>query len=393
MLKGQNIICISSTDWDGVWGSRQQIMLRLAKENRVLYVEGQVGPEQLLIRRRWLWKAKLRRWREGLKKIKGNLWIWSPPLVPPGRYYSLLANRLGQWLISLYLRRLAQDLDFSDPILWIYPPQCGDLIGRFNEKLAIYHCIDEAAGGISGRKRRVIQQEEGVLLEKADVIFVHSRGLLESKSGFNPNIYLIPSAADIDHFAKVQEENTPIHPDIKRLQRPVIGQVGNFDARSDVELITYLATTHPEWSIAIVGLVQEERVDVSALKKLQNVHFLGKRHFQELPSLIKGMDVCIIPYVVSEMTIYINPLKLYEYMAAGKPIVSTDLPEVRPFYEVVTIARTPEEFAQGIAAALANDSPTQVQRRMAIARQHSWDQRVEAMSKIIMQTLSAKGSE
>ena len=150
-----DILCISTTDWDEIWGSRQQIMTRLAaKGNRVLFVERQVGPEHL-----WfdpgLRRRKLAAWHgPAFRKQAENLWLWQPPLMPPGRYYSLAVNALGQKRLAVHLRPVLESLDFSRPVLWMYPPHSAPLIGRFGERLAVYHCIDRFAAGQRGLKRR-----------------------------------------------------------------------------------------------------------------------------------------------------------------------------------------------------------------------------------------------
>ena len=179
MIKGFDIVCISTTDWFDIWGSRQHLMKRFSKYNRILFVETQIGPEHL-IRDRHNW-TKIKRWREGLKKIDENIFIWSPPIIMPGRYYSMLLNYAGQKMLEITLKKIILELKFQNIILWIYQPNCSHLVGKFNEKKSIYHCIDEFAGGITGRKRNIILTQESQLMKKVDIVFIHNKGLFEKK--------------------------------------------------------------------------------------------------------------------------------------------------------------------------------------------------------------------
>ncbi|HOL48921.1 MAG TPA: hypothetical protein PK189_12160, partial [bacterium] len=203
MLIGYDIVCISSTDWFDIWGSRQHIMKRLAKHNRILYVETQIGPEHL-IRDRHYW-TKFKRWEEGIKEVEKNIFIYSPPLLFPGRYYSLTLNKLGQMLLLFFLKKIIAKLNFQNIILWIYQPNCDYLVNKLNEKLALYYCIDEFSGGTSGRKKMIILEEEKRLMQKVDLVFIHNKGILNRKGHYNKNTYLMPSAAETEHYKKVFE--------------------------------------------------------------------------------------------------------------------------------------------------------------------------------------------
>jgi glycosyltransferase involved in cell wall biosynthesis len=380
-----DILCFSTTDWDEIWGSRQQVMGRLAAGGqRVLFVERQVGPEMLL-RDPAMRRRKRAAWKEpALRQLEANLWLWQPPLLPPGRYYSPALNRLGQRLLANRLLPVLRRLSFEPPLLWLYPPQSYPLLGRFGERLSVYHCIERFAGEQHGRKRRVMLMQEEALLRAVDLVFVHSEGLRRLYSPLTRRpIRLVPSAADVAHFQAAAE----IDPELAALPTPRLVVMSTLDARLDVEMLACLAGAHPAWQLALVGQVRPERVDVRPLTGLPNVHFLGKRPFSELPALLKAADACLAPYVLNELTQFISPLKVYEYLAAGKPIASTDLPEVRPLAEWVAIAPDGGEdpnlraalFAGAIERALREDRPELQAKRRAAALAHSWDRRVEEM--------------
>jgi glycosyltransferase involved in cell wall biosynthesis len=388
---GFDILCFSSTDWDGIWGSRQQVMLRFARRGyRVLFFERPAVLEHLArypdVRRR-----KLRRWREGLHEAAENLWIVSQPPLLPGRYYSQGVNSINQWLTVRWSRPYLKRLGFEAPILWIYNPEQGALVGQFGACLGVYHCIDEFTAGTAGRKRRIIMALEADLLRRVDVVFANSRLTFENKRLLHSNVHRIPSGADVEHFAQALDPALPLHSAIAEIPNPVAGFLGNITDRFDVSLLVEVVHRLPDWQFVFVGQVYPQSVDISPLLRLPNTHFLGRYPFIETPALVKGMDVCLLPNVEDERGRYRSPLKLYEYLAAGKPVVSSQQPEAREFGEVIYLAATPADFARQITRALAEDNSERRQRRLAIAGQHSWDLRVDEMERVMRGLLETQG--
>ena len=380
------ILCFSSTDWEGIWGSRQQVMLRFARRGyRVLFVERVAGLEHLL-RYPGLRRRKGRRWREGLHQVQDKLWIVSLPPLLPGRYYSVAINRVNQWLTAHWSQHYLRKLEFTSPILWLYNPEQGPLVGQFGERMSAYHCIDEFAAGTRGRKHSTITSLEAELLSRVDLVFANSLPTYENKRQLNPNTYRIPSGADVEHFAQALDPAVPVHPAIARLPQPRIGYIGHVNERLDYAILEHLARQRPSWSLVFVGDTYPWMLDAPPLRRLQalpNVHFLGKYPFAEVPALVKGMDVCLLPYVDDERARYRSPLKLYEYLAAGKPVVSTDHPEAQELGDVVYLASTPETCLERVAQALAQDSQERQRQRVSVARRHSWDRRVDEMECLI----------
>ena len=384
-----DILCFSTTDWDEISGSRQQIMGRLAAEgHRVLFIERQVGPEHIL-RDPDMRARKIAAWRGlRLRQVKTNLWLWQPPMAFPGRYYSLTLNNLGQKMVAARVRTILQQLSFSHPILWLYPPHSAPLIGKFNEQLVVYHCIERFAGEQTGRKRQVMLTQEEELLHNADLVFTRSDGLRRLYTPLTQRpIILVPSAADIKHF----QSTDAIHHDIATIPSPRLVVMGTLDGRIDLDLLEIIAQARPKWHLVLIGHIRSERVNFSTLLKFPNVHKLGRRSFDELPQLLNGADVTLIPYVRNELTQYISPIKLYEYLAVGKPIISVDLPEVltlKQWVEVVnTGTRSPQEIATAFITAIENSLSTntpalQMDRRQA-AQQHSWEKRVTKIKQSI----------
>lgn len=377
-----DILCFSSSDWHGKWGSRQQVMQRLAAQgHRVLYIERLAGLEHL-----WkyseLRKRRRRNWRVGLRMKAPNLWLLAPPPLLPGRYYLTAIAHFNAFLIRVWLRPYLQQLQLHRPILWLYKPEQVPFIGRFNEQLSVYHCIDEMSVGTSGRKRRTITALEINLLKQAQVIFANSLLTYENKRPFNPHTYHLPSGADVEHFVQATHTTQPPHPDMARIPTPRLVFVGNINEKIDIELLAAVAGARPYWSLVLVGQAYPQATDLRPLQGLANVHWLGKRDFKTLPHLLRGADLCLLPYVQGEATLYRSPLKLYEYLATGKPIVSTPHPEVNHFKEIVAIAAA-EDFLSAIEHNLQNDSREAQTRRIAVARQHSWDKRVDEMESVL----------
>jgi glycosyltransferase involved in cell wall biosynthesis len=387
-----DFLCISTTDWDEIWGSRQQIMLRLAKSgNRVLFVERQLGPEHIL-------KAALQSRRRKpskesrLVQIGPSLWRWRPPIMIPGRYYSTGLNLLGQRRLAGQVKTILREIDFKNPILWLYPPHSEPLIGSFQERLAVYHCIENFSGDQSGLKRRVMISQETRLLGKADLLIVHSLGLQKRYAPLTRSpIRLIPSAADVEFFQSISS----IHPEIEAISHPRLVMVGTLDSRLDLNLLREIVDARPDWHLVLVGKLMGKSRNIKSLARRSNVHYLGYRSYVQLPSILNGADVTLIPYRLTEMTRYINPLKAYEYLAAGKPIVSVDLPELAPLADWTQIIPGKNEedrgyadrFVEGIRSVLASDSPVHRAERRRAASNYNWDERVDQIMQLIREWL------
>ena len=386
MLSNQDILCFApDASWHGLWRNRHQIMSRLARKNRVLFIEPAPYLRPVIHDIREKGARVLT--KETLFSPMPNLWVYRSP----NRYPLIGKSPLRQMAFALrkrHLRTTMTRLGMKNPILWVFRYNLGEMIGHLDEKLVIYHAVDEYAGyaleGLDPRARQLaqrIQAMEQRILQQADLVFVTSSTLLESKRPWNRNTYLVPNGVDYDHFAR-----RPDHPpsDIAALPRPRIGYAGAINEKLDLELLEWVARQRPDWRVILVGPVLLQHPQrLANLQALPNVHFLGRKSLDELPAYMHSFDVCLMPYARNLWTENINPLKLYEYLAAGRPIVSTAIPAALDFRDVVWIADNREAFLQGIERALREDSPADAQLRQAIARQHTWDQRVETLSTII----------
>ncbi len=379
-----DIICVSTTDWHEIWGSRQQIMLRLAAlGNRILFVERQVGPEHL-IRDRSIFRKKTASNEHLLHKINENIWLYNPPLILPGRYYSMVSNNFSQRYLAKRIYEQSERLQFHAPLLWIYPPQSAPLLGNLDEKLVVYHCIDKFSAGQTGRKRVIIDQQESELLTSSDCIFVHGRRLLAHQKRITQKpVYLLPSAADLSLFLS----QPPADSTLGNIPHPRLGIFGSFDGRLDSSLLVDLCQENPLWNVVMVGPIRPGIRSLDRLKSLPNLHILGHRSHQELPSLMYAADVQLLPYVLNELTEYINPLKIYEYLAVGKPVVSTNLPELDGLREVIYLAKDKLGFIESINNALLETDQEKIIQRKKEAMQHDWNQRIDT----IIETLKTFG--
>jgi glycosyltransferase involved in cell wall biosynthesis len=397
MIEGHDILCFAPGPWDDIWRNRHQIMTRLARANRVLYVEP--WPEL---------RPTLRLWRQGqlswadvhgprLRKVQESLYAYSPASWAPraARFPLSLATDA---IYMVFLRRVLKRLRFQKPILWLFLPEMEIFVGRFDEKLVIYHIVDEYAGyaGVSATWRPVVQQMEEQLARRADLVFVTSPDLLERKRALNQRIVLIPNAVDYEAFSAVagRGPKAALPADMANIRPPVAGYVGAINDKLDLPLLLQVARECVQWSFALVGPITiqtaEGRQALEALRTLPHVHILGPKSVADVPSYVAACAVCLLPYQINEWTKHIDSLKLYEYLACGKPVVATDVPAARRFSEVVRIVTDEGEFISSMNNALNEDSPAMQARRRQLAAQNTWEQRVSVLSAAIEKSLSAR---
>jgi len=273
-------------------------------------------------------------------------------------------------------------LNFQDPILWIFIPTAVDLVGRCNESLSIYYCVDEFAQ-FPGVHTETVEALERKLLEKVDLCFTSALHLFRDKSLYNPNTHYMPHGVDIAHFSKALKPDTQVAPEIAELPKPVIGFYGLIEKWIDLDLIEYIAKSHPEWSIAMIG---KHVVDISRFDDIKNVHFLGPKPYEILYTYSKGFDVSLIPFAMNKLTLNVNPLKLREYLAAGIPVVSVDLPEVRKYSEVVKIAVDYEDFVRQTEFAVQENNPYLARYRSDYMQDESWEGKMKSISEVMAES-------
>lgn len=404
LLEGHDIVCVSVMDWEHPFqSSRHHLMRHLSQRNRVLFVDNQFNPLTVLKQAKAApMRRKLATWT-GLSPnpwpAADNLWVYNPPpVVPMGK----LAHReafepayaFNQARLRAGVQAACRRLGFTNPLLWISfnVLSSESLIGALDEQLVIYHCTDEITA-MSGMSPFAGEIEER-LMRQSDLAFTSSRRLLEDKSSFNPNTHFVPNGADTELFEQAHDPATPVHPVLEGLPGPIVGFAGHMEDRFDFGLLEAVSAAHPDWTFVLAGPVAEaQRAAAEALAKRPNVRFVGLLPRHELPSFLKGVDVALIPFVHSAQTRAIYPLKLNEYLAAGKPVVLTPFADLREFTGLVHVADGAEAFGGAIAQALTDTAPERVAARVALARANNWAGRTAQMESLIMQTLARTGRE
>jgi len=366
-LVGRDIICFSH-DWTGDPLSKTHLMRLLARRNRVLWVNS-IGYRAPSVNRADLsrvWK-KLIASRQPLREVEPNIFVLNPLAIPA--YGLSIARQLNQWWLRAQVRRAMRRLGFRRPINWVFNPVAAVVAGTLGEEHLIYQCVDEYSA-FSGVAPRAIQDLEDKLLRTADLVIVSAERLLQAKRRIHPQAVLVRHGVDFEHFRRALSPHTVVPDEIASLPRPVIGFFGLISADwIDVDLLEKVAQRFSGGSLVLLGSV---RMDLSRLR-LPNVHVLGRRPYGELPAYCKGFDVGLIPFVQTELTLSANPLKAREYLAAGLPVVSTDLPEVAVL-PACAIGRTHEQFLAQIAAALEQPGPQPALSELV--RGESWEQRL-----------------
>lgn len=316
--------------------------------------------------------------------IDANLWHYTVPQLPFRRVAGVDAfNRaFSSWAV----RRGLRCVGMSKPISWFVVPHPGFLSGRLGECLSVYYCIDDYAAHPGVDAELIAARDDG-LSRAVDLLFVAPPALLESKRRMNSTATYAPHGVDVALFSKANDPDTAIPHEVADLTLPIIGYFGSVHEWIDLELLEWLATERPNWTFLFVG---HAAVDVSRLRALPNVRFAGAQPYESLPSWAKTFDVAIIPYRLNRQVLNANPLKLREYLATGKPIVSVSNPEIQKFSEWVRIAGGREDFLAQIEAALASEDPGAAAARMAVVADQTWDRRVVDVLSLVAETLDER---
>ena len=374
-IAGRDIVCVGFADWESeLWTNQQHLMSRLARRNRVLFVES-LGLRRPQLAGRDL-RRIARRLRRGLappRQLDG-VHVLSPLVLPfHGR---ASARALNARLLPALVGRAARRLGMSSPLLWGYVPQAEALLDALAPSSVVYHCVDDIAAqkGVDADGFRAAEQR---FARRADLVLASAPALAERMRALNDHVVYAPNVADTELFAGALEPG-PVDPAVQALPGPVIAFCGAVVAtKLDLELLVALARLRPGWSFALVGPVGvgDPSTDVSALRAEPNVHLLGSRPYAALPNVLRGAHATLIPYALNELTRSIFPMKVYEYLAAGLPVVATPLPSLRDAPEIVFAADAPAAAA-ALDRALAQDGPEARRRRSATAAGHSWEARL-----------------
>ena len=382
MITNHDIVCVSTSPWSAPYGSRQELMSRLARENRVLYVEYQAD---------WLDPARypqLRRaagWHPGrMRRLDERLWVLTPPLGMPGASFSKRINAWNQRRLGRAIQARLRELGFRDILLWAYPPFSAPLIGTLGERLSLYHCIEAFAEERSSNRlaRRRLSAYEQALVSRCGVVMACSQRLCQRLGRWRDDVVWMPPGVALDAFTPQLEGESS---ELDGLPRPLLGYAGSIDRRVDVRLLDAVAQAFPEATLVLIGPVHRD-AHVNGLRGRPNVRWLGSQPKARLPALLQRLDVCLIPYRLNAFTSVILPLKLFEYLAMEKPVVSVALPELRPYASAIHLAEDRAGFIAAIRSALT-ERPATRGERMRLA---SWDERLEQISQVIEERLARR---
>jgi UDP-galactopyranose mutase len=365
-----DIICFSHLRWNFVFQRPQHLLSRFARNCRVFFIE-----EPVL-------NATYDHMQITLDNTK-MVWIMVPHLKSGLEGAELIAAQ------KVLLNDMLQSMQVTKYLLWYYSPMALAWSDHLEPELIIYDCMDELAAFKFAPPLLVLREQ--MLLQKADVVFTGGQSLYEAKKHLHNNIYLFPSSIDKMHFNKAR---FPLAEpaDQASIPHPRIGYYGVLDERLDIELLKELAALRPNWHFILVGPVV--KIDAAELPQRNNIHYLGSKQYKELPNYLAGWDIAMMPFALNESTRYISPTKTPEYLAGGKPVISTPIKDVITPYEengLVHIAATPALFMAAAEAILTrtgyDEWLTKVDRFLS---GNSWEDTWQKMEALIERALESK---
>lgn len=388
-----NIICFAGAMLDlPSWTNRQQVMSRMASQYPVLYVEPRVWlPRQLWRlrtdpKRLMAWLTRLVWYQEFGTQLVA---IAQANLIPGSRRWRILGS-LNQLMNAWWVRGRAKLLGFGGDgqVVWIYDTEAAAYLDDFPAAKVVYDCVDEHAvqAGLD-RNPGLVRHEESLIMNRSDLVTVTSRRLYELKKDQAKRVELVLNAGDVELYAKEVGE---VPEKLRSLSRPILGSVGALDEyKYDFDLLTQVAKNHPEWQLVFVGapVVDSSSKALQALTALENVHVLGAVPREHVPAYVQAFDVCLIPYRNNEYNRASFPLKFWEFMATGKPIVVSGLPELLEYSDLIEYAEDQGGFEQAVEWALGNRRGVE---RVELARQHGFEQRVERLVELLEEVVQQK---
>jgi len=378
-MNNEDIILFSSDDW-GWKTSKYQLSIRFARNNRVLFVSsiGFRAPKastQDFLRI----FTKLKSFFKGIRKIEDKLFVLTPLVVPFNKIPC--SDAINRLLLNVQLKYAKWKLGIKVPYVFVFSQNWLDFVSTIQCKKMIYYCVDDQSG-FQGIDEGKFENQDREMARKADLVFCSSQKLCEQKEYYNTSTYHMPHGVNYELFSRVVfDEELELANDIRPIPKPVLGFYGHISYDwVDVDLLKYIANKKPEWSILLIG---KYSLKEDEFKHYSNIYVIGERKFEELPTYCKGIDVGLIPFVSSKLTDNCNPLKLYEYLAAGLPVVSTDIPEVRNYRDAVLIADNMESFVKCCQQAISEKSSESARSRSLSMKTASWDDKVDEIYSII----------
>lgn len=352
--------------------SSHHVAERLGRKHPLLYIDtpGMRAPQATGRDVKKLFR-KLKQAVELPRQVGPHMWVMTMPQIP---FHGLPGVKMMNRVFSrMLVKRAARSLGFRKPVYWFVVPHASVALGDDRKNFVVYYCIDDYAA-FPGVDTASVQKMDDDLTRRANQLFVAAEKLLPAKLTMNQTATLSPHGVDVDLFGSAQDPQLEIPEEARNLTHPVIGYFGAISNWTDTDLICFLADSRPDWTFLLVGLPS---VDVSSLRARKNIVLIPPQPYKTLPRWAKVFDAAIIPYRLTQQVLNANPLKLREYLATGKPVVSTWTPEVEKFQNVVRIAKDHDEFLKQIEISLHDDGDAAREDRLRAVRGSSWDSRVD----------------
>jgi len=370
------IVVFSHLRWGFVWQRPQQFLSRFARKHSILFVEEPFFD-----------LAEGAEARLEMHRVMPNVTVACPHCPGSMNGDPTLPARLREWTREA-IESVNGKGEFDNPLHWYYSPMdAAWSLGHFTNRGVVYDCMDELSMFTGAPKSLV--QNEARLMEHADIVFTGGYELWLSKSKQHSNAHFFGCGVEFEHFSKAQDATTPIPPDIDFIDRPILGWFGVVDERVDYGLVADMARIRKDFSFVMVGPVV--KVDPNLLPHAPNIHWLGGRDYQQLPNYCRAFDVNMMCFALNASTQFINPTKALEYLATGKPVVSTPVRDVvRQYTDVVDIASTADEFVNAAARALREPNRGRINAGIELARANSWEGTVATMQNLIKESIAKR---
>jgi UDP-galactopyranose mutase len=366
-----DLICLSHIKWNFVYQRPQHLLNRFAINDRVFVIEEPV------------YDAPTDYYEITQPNTKANLWVVQ-------LYVSKCESKeKTNHVLKALLDSLIYSNSINEYILWYYSPMALDFTDHLWPELIIYDCMDELSAFKSPPKR--IKETENYLLSRADLVFTGGQSLYNAKKHLHPNVHAFPSSIDKSHFYKARTSNSDPE-DQSSIPHPRFGFYGVIDERFDIALVDKISELRPDWHFIFIGPVV--KINKAKLPGKQNVHFVGRKEYDKLPDYLSGWDIAILPFALNEATRYISPTKTPEYLAGGKPVISTSIADVVNPYGIqglVAIADTAEDFIMEAEKILASKNNEEWLSKVDhFLSGNSWNKTWQEMCALIDQALEKK---
>lgn len=384
MIENQHIICFSTEDWNPLLPTNKyQLMSRLSEKNKILYIEtlGTRRPQfnfsdvSRITKRLFSQKKTSDAYRDSVS-------VLSPRIIPS---HTNFFRKINSFLFAPILKKHICKNNIKNPIVWIYNPYAVYYLDAIKDpSLIIYHCVDDLSAVPGANKQEMIKAEEK-LLKRSNIVFATANNLYEKCKKINPNTFLQTNVSDFNHFNTVDKQEFEKPSQLENLKKPILMFSGNLARHKvDYKLIKYIALSRPDWTLVIIGPKWEgdSSEEFESMTKIKNIKYIGYIAYLELPRYFKYADILFIPYVKNKATENVFPLKFYEYLATGKPVICTDLGSLQEKKGLIPLTDDHDQYVKECEKLLLSADENKGER-IKCASENTWEKRIDQMSEII----------